>query len=408
MRIIVLIITLSALATGTAWAQTEKEKPQPPVSTDERLKELEQDVDQLSKELKAVRSETDASRPGKTNFLLTGYGTAGFVNAKGKNSTFSSQFNPIFLWRLDDRLFFEGEIELKLSQDQTETGLEYAQLSYVLNDYATIGAGKFLNPANFFIERLHPSWINKLPDKPVALGDQGLMPEGEIGVHVHGAIPLPSSSLQYALFVSNGPQLVTDTPDGAGLVSQDAFLDNNNGKALGGRIGYRPLDGMEFGYALEWGTVGASGDPEFNDVNALFQSVDFSYAHEVTSIGGQIEMRGQWIWSHIDRAIYDASGALGFGPLSFDNRSNGGYVQVAYRPSDAESSVLKNLEGVVRFDELNAPAGDPYRVDESRWTLGVDYWCGPSSVFKLAYQFDDTANPGKNSNAVLAQFAIGF
>ncbi len=408
MKTIVSTLSVLALAAGPAGAQTQKQNPAPQTSSDERLKELEGEVEQLTLDLKSVKSVAEASRPGKTSFLLSGNGTAGYINAKGSDSTFSAQFNPIFLWKLDDRLFFEGEIELKLAEDQTETRLEYAQLSYVVCDYAILGAGKFLNPANYFIDRLHPSWINRLPDKPVALGEQGLMPEGEIGVQLHGAIPISSSSLQYALFVSNGPQLLTDTPEDAGLVNQDAFLDNNNGKALGGRIGFRPHDGMEFGYALETGTVGASSDPNFNDIHAMFQSVDFNYAHDVSAIGGEIDLHAQWIWSHIDQATYDQNGALGFGPLNFVNRSDGGYGQVSYRPSDSASPVLKNLEGIVRFDQLNAPAGEPARFDEQRWTFGLDYWCGPSSVFKLAYQIDEKASPGLDSNAVLAQFAMGF
>ena len=88
---------------------------------------------------------------GSTKMLLTGYGAAGFTERRHGDDGFSAQFNPILLWKLSDKLFFEGEVELELEEHATNTKLELASMYYVANDYLTLGAGKFLNPTNEFI-----------------------------------------------------------------------------------------------------------------------------------------------------------------------------------------------------------------------------------------------------------------
>jgi len=50
-------------------------------------------------------------------------------------------------------------------------------------------------------------------------------------------------------------------------------------------------------------------------------------------------------------------------------------------------------------------------TDEERWTFGLNYWFGPSTVLKAAYQFGErrSATQGNaNVNAFLVQAAMGF
>ena len=129
---------------------------------------------------------------GSTKLLITGYGAAGYTERRHGDDGFTAQFNPIFLWKLSDRLFFEGEIEMELAETVTETKLELASLYYVANDYLTLGAGKFLNPMNSFVERYHMAWVNRLPDKPLAVYD-GLLPETYVGAQARGGFPIAST-----------------------------------------------------------------------------------------------------------------------------------------------------------------------------------------------------------------------
>ena len=375
-----------------------------------RQAELDEAIDDFEKSLKSVKETAQAASPGTTNFLVTGYSFANFTARQGENTSFKAQMEPIFLWRLSDRIFFEGEAEFALEDSEEVFGLEYAHLTYILNDCITIGAGKFLTPFGIFPERLHPAWINKLPDFPLALSeDGGLVPFSQVGVQARGVIPLCEQKLNYAIYFTNGPRLNTgaDEPGLAGSLDAHNFDDNNNNKAFGFRLGYMFSPALEIGYSFMTARVGESGT-SFDKVDAILHGVDLSYVRDVECLCGTIDFRTEWIWSDVDDASYDPTGALGFGPVTFDNDRNGGYVQLAYRPTKYESECIKNLETVVRFDTLRAPHGAPDQFDEQRWTLGLNRWFGPSTVVKFAYEIDNRDNGEKDRDAFLAQFAIGF
>jgi len=175
-----------------------------------RQVETDQALDDIEKNLKDVKAMAKDSFPGSTKMLVTGYGTAGFIaQDHGGSKLFNATFNPIFLWKLSDRILFEGELEAELEGHDTSLALELAQISYLLNDYMTVGAGKFLNPMNYFVERQHMSWVNKLPDKPLAVYD-GLTPEANVGFQIRGAIPAGPTKFGYAFYVANAPELNVD------------------------------------------------------------------------------------------------------------------------------------------------------------------------------------------------------
>src|SRR5205814_820642 len=113
---------------------------------------------------------------GTTKFHIGGFGTATFEARNGDVSNFSATFNPIFLWELTPKLLFESRLEIEPSGSGTNLELEYAELTYLLNDYMTLGAGEFLTPSNVFVERFEALWINKMPDRPLAVYD-GILPE---------------------------------------------------------------------------------------------------------------------------------------------------------------------------------------------------------------------------------------
>jgi hypothetical protein len=91
----------------------------------------------------------------------------------------------------------------------------------------------------------------------------------------------------------------------------------------------------------------------------------------------------------------------------FDNNRDGGYAQLAYRPTKVDSSILRHLEGTFRFDHFNQK-GTPVGYDESRYTFGLSYWLTAKTVFKVAYQLDDKSPGAPDNSGVLVQFATGF
>jgi hypothetical protein len=361
-------------------------------------------TEELRQEVETLKAQVKETFPGTTKFLLAGYGTAGFTARSGEDPFFDAAFNALFLWKMTDRLFFEGELELEFEDEETTINLEVAQAAYLLNDYMTIGVGRFLNPMDFFVERQHMNWVNKLPDKPLAVYD-GLLPESELGGQLRGVIPIGPTKLEYVGFVANAPGLITTTDDFSELGTLDFDNDANFGGhvAVGGHLGFIPIPQLEIGYGIQRSKVG----PRDQAVTAVLQSADFNYVQDSTLFKGLINFRAQWVWSHVGNFAYDPDGSQGFGPLEFNNNRNGGYVELAYRPTHIDNDYIKNFEGVFRYDRFNQ-LHTPVGFDEQRWTLGLNYWVTPSAVLKLAYEFDDKNGGGRDQDAFMMQAAVGF
>jgi hypothetical protein len=364
-------------------------------------------VANIHKEVVAVPplAQSEGSLFGTTKFLLAGWAEGMFEARNGEVSTFSASFNPLFLWELTPRLLFDGRLEIEPSGGGTNVNLVNAQLSYLLNDYIALGVGEFFSPSNVFVERFEPQWINKLPDRPIGVY-HGVLPNISVGAQIRGGFPIGPTRANYAFYVSNGPTLITSDPQNAGSLDFNSYTDINDDKAVGGRVGFLPIPGVEVGYGFETSRPGFQGTP-FDDLRALIQSVDLEITRDSDLLKGRINLFAQYAWSRVDHAVYDPDGSLGFGPLPLTAKRDGGYAELAYRPTKLDIDFLRNLELIFRWDHLSrAPSGlgDP---EETRWTFGIDYWLSPSTVLKAAYEWDHP-NGERNRNALLIQAAMGF
>lgn len=411
--------------------------------------QTEETVEELDTRLQRVSKAAEANRSGSTKQLIAGYADAGFTDLAGQDSTFSASFNPLFHWKPSEKLLLTGELEVGLDGSSTELSLEYAHLSYLANDYLTVGAGKFLTPFGTFSERLHPSWINKLPNSPLSVGHGGIAPSSALGIQLRGGLPAGPTKFNWAVYASNGPTLNVGEGGGADGPDDDDHADEGEGidaaqalalqrssvtggalavdghgdselgslefdnydsfgenKAFGGRVGFLPFPELEIGYSILFGRIDAAGTSR-DQVNAYVHAVDMSYVRDSERLKGILDARVQWNWSQVDDTTYFTDG----GPLSFENTRQGGYAQLAYRPSKFDSIYLQNCEFVGRWDVLDQPSGLPGEIDQERWSIGLNYWFGPSTVAKVAYQFgeQEAADGDKTSiDGVLLQAAMGF
>jgi hypothetical protein len=229
---------------------------------------------------------------GTTKFLLAGWAEGMFEARNGQVSTFSASFNPIFLWELTPKLLFDSRLEIEPSGGGTNVNLVNAQLSYLLNDYIALGVGEFFSPSNVFVERFEPQWINKLPDRPIGVY-HGILPNISVGAQVRGGFPIGPTRANYAFYVSNGPVLNTFDARTAGTLDFNSYTDNNDNKAVGGRVGFLPIPGVEVGYGFETSKPGFQGTT-FHDVQALVQSVDLEVTRDSDLLKGRINLFAQY------------------------------------------------------------------------------------------------------------------
>jgi hypothetical protein len=285
--------------------------------------------------------------------------------------------------------------------------LEYGYVSFFLNKYLTIKAGKFLSPFGIYQERLHPQWINKLPSIPLGFNhdEAPIGPPSEIGVDINGGAQLGSAKVNYSLYVSNGPALISNSD-----ISQNGQLmyasaeDNNKNKALGGRLGLLPFSNSSFeiGGSFQTGIVGDKGT-DYQNVKARQYALDLSYVRQLDFMMGLLDIKGQWNWVNVDQASYiNPADSLGY---TFINNRDAGFIQGAYRPSMFHSKFLKKTELVYRYSSQTLPnleSGKNSELKTTQSTYGINFWYNWRTVIKFAYQSQ------KGNNAFYIQIATGF
>jgi hypothetical protein len=213
----------------------------------------------------------------ESRLFLSGYGTARFIDSQGAPSTFGLQFNPIFHFRLTDRLHFNAELEIELETDleggghgvgtTTELGMEFATIDYLATDWLTLSAGQFLLPFNVFGPKLHPGWINKMASAPPIYGGHGHGGGGiipvldDVGIMASGGTELWSedSKFNYAVYLTNGWGVVHDDEEEEVETVFGTTPDINDNKAVGGRIGFLPIPNLELGGSYQTGRTNAPG-----------------------------------------------------------------------------------------------------------------------------------------------------
>jgi len=342
-----------------------------------------------------TREELDAVRSGTTKFLISGWADAGYEDRKGANSTFTASFHPVFLWKINDQISFESDFE-------------YVTLAYHFHDLLTLEAGRFITPLGSFVRNQRPSWINKLPDRPFVFDPaDGLVPTISVGANLGGGFNAGPTKFNWNAYVANGPSLNTFSAGKFGALEFSRAIDNNRNKAFGGRLGFFPIPELELGGSFMSARVGSKRTLQ-SDTDALIYAADAAYNNVFDAIKGTIDLRAEWVWSNVDDARYE----IGGDEIAFNNnRRNGGYVQAAYRPSKIQHKWVKNLEVAFRYDRIDQPAfhadapdeARSQRVDRDRWSGGLNYWLGHSTVLKFAYEWDT-----RDQDALLFQFAIGF
>lgn len=359
-------------------------------------------------------------KPGKSKFMLRGYYHTGFENITTGNEE-ESIFNPgniapILMYKQSDRLFFEAEFEGEFEDGNFELGLEYANVSYVLNDYAIVRAGKFLLPFGTFMEKLHPAWINRLSTVPLGYGHDGILPTSEIGVELRGAFYTGSIKLNYQLYAINGPQLKVggDEPEEAGMLDFGGVEDNNLDKALGGRLGIFPFSNssLELGVSMLSGAVG-SNETEYEDVRTNMYALDLSFVRNVNFLKSMVDIKGQYNLVQTDDANYDDPEGAPGDRYTYDNESSAYYGQLSIRPSMSGSDFLRKLELVGRYSALESPEGALWEQNPTQTAVGLNYWFDWRTVLKIGYQTTDgigehDSDETITSDLIYVHWAIGF
>ena len=365
--------------------------------------------------------------PGNTKMVITGVTWFGFQsNLNRSNNTIPKTtfndfgFSPMFLYKLSDRLFFESEIEIKndgTADNSAAVDLEYAKLSYTLNKFMTIGAGKMLSPFGAYNERWEPNHIERFPNAPFR-PDDGLLKDDShlfwgavMGMDVRGCIPMGSAKMNYVLYVCNGPKLHTE-PGMGGMIQYENWNDNNSNKEIGGRIGILPFSNssLELGLSGKYGIASNEGDPVYKNIGAAAYAIDYSFVKSIDEIKSNINIRGQFTSLSVDKANYQLADGT---PYTFDNTLQSSFTQFSIRPTMVSSKFLRKTELMFRYCFVTTPVNtDWYNYGgvggtTTRVDLGLTYWLNWRTGLRFAYE-TETMPDGTKQNGFFMRIATGL
>ena len=288
-------------------------------------------------------------------------------------------FNLIMTGTVTDNLFAAAEVEYEHGGE--EMALEYGYFGYTGFEDIRILAGKFIVPFGRFNKDLHPTPINKVPDRPHGFRD--ILPQtyNDVGLWVTGAKAISDDNrIVFDVFVVNGLAGV----DGDGIRSmRDNVEDVDDDKAVGGRLGIEaPYAGFDLGASIYTGKY--AEDAAGESLRLTMFGVDASYQR------AGLVLRGELV-----RASQDATGG--------DLTKTGGYVQASYLFDNGI------VEPVVRFSMRNMPDQPDPVDDDSRLSAGVSFYISSSSSVRLAYSANmEESGFEQDNDTFVTQFNIIF
>jgi hypothetical protein len=379
---------------------------------------------------------------GSHQFTWNGAVAGDFIYDRGNNTnTFALAFQPLVIYRLNDWISFEGEMDGLLPQGTSaQFALPVAMFQLFLNDYLQVNAGLFDQPFGDWYEAQSAVWVNRFVTAPLLYGVEAVVPPTELGLQLRGGLQWGAlgQDLDYTTWVANGPGFDSALPEpvvGQTLNPVNNIQVNTNGKAFGTRIRFYPFPVDSNLGRLELGASTYNG--KWLNGN-WFNSWGIDYAY----LNGNLQTRGEYVQTYRQMP----------GGASQDKRQ-GWYIQFGYFLQGLPlpqlplglNRYIDNLEPIIRYSGVNQRAvvaeeistvpevgfsGSPsiFTPHAREVALGIDYWIEPSIVWQTEFDTElpraggtlfsfsngastPTASPigaTPNDHAILTQFVIGF
>ncbi len=337
---------------------------------------------------------------------LGGYGQHEYMAGRTEVARFRNHRYVLFIYsQISERITHATEIEWEfagspLKKDGElsagEVLLEFSIVDFKLWDWLVFRGGVILVPESFNLR--HDSPTRDLVDRPIAYTT--ILPSTwfESGVGLHGKLNLGEMQrLTYELYLING--LDARIFDGFGLRAARGshFEDNNQDKALTGRLAWSPALGVELGI------FGYSGEYDKADNRINMVNVDFMWRR------GALELLGEAVYVSIDQGFVE-----GFSASSSANTRDavpesmwGFYGQVNYHfqigplwellPDDLKNATFTTA---LRYGGKDTDrARDSAAGDQRRMTLGLNFRPIEAFVWKFDSQWNSKGIDGKRGAA---------
>lgn len=310
-----------------------------------------------------------------------------------------------------EQIRFNSELEIEYGGPDTaasdgEVKVEQAYVDFLMEDWVNLRAGAVLAPFGRY-NLYHDSDLQDLTDRPLLARDIVPTTWTEAGYGFFGEFdPIIGDYedllINYELYAVNGLDAgFSDT--GLRGARNSLKTDNNDNKAIVGRVGFSPFIGQEIGVSGYYGE---------------YDNEDFISGVALDSFWtmGPLELVTEY-------ARFDVQEDTPTSARDLPNFLQGAYVQLNYHfwPEFLDDTVLGRkfdhptftLVGRYDWAEIDDDGNDADfgNNEETRYTIGLNYRPIDNFVVKFEYQFNQTDNETLehgDSNGFLTSVALGF
>ncbi|MCB9748081.1 MAG: hypothetical protein H6755_06715 [Candidatus Omnitrophica bacterium] len=348
---------------------------------------------------------------GLSSVSLGGYADMEYHDLNNAESTFRQhRFVLNLAAQINERLRFNSEYEIEYGGPSSEGGdgeakVEQAYIDYLINDKINLRGGAILVPFGRY-NLYHDSDLQDLTLRPLVARDIVPTTWTEAGYGFFGEFDpvfgdYEDMTVKYEVYGVNGLDGgFSDT--GLGGARNSLKTDNNDGKAVVGRLAVSPFLGHEIGFSGYWGEYADDGDAIKGGALDTFNTF------------GPFELITEYAYFDVEES-----------PTLLTDRANffqGAYAQLNYhfwpeflsdtflgRGFDNPTFTLVGRYDWARIhDDIDSGTGDN---EEERYTIGLNYRPVDNFVIKFEYIFSDTDNEsleeGDGDGFVLST-SIGF
>jgi hypothetical protein len=260
-----------------------------------------------------------------------------------------------------------------------EIKIEFATVDFTVNEGLNFRGGVILSPIGR-LNVLHDAPMLDLTERPLV--DQTVIPStlSESGIGAFGVVyPGETWVVDYEAYLVNGfsdgvvEDGVLDMREGRGSRKQD----NNNARALVGRLGVSPRLGTEIGASLHTGSYDAAGEQ-----NLTLAAFDARFAQ------GPVEILGEGALARADLPDTTGDDAAA--------RSAGFYLEGRVHVLAGAVAALPQsvFTAVVRLDYVDTDR-ETDGADRQRLTLGLNFRPTEQTVIKNDVLFDRGRGSGE-------------
>lgn len=355
--------------------------------------------------------------------IVGGYMDIEYWNRANQGNSYFDQHRlvPFIYGDISDRVKFAAEIEFEHGE---ELSVEFASIDYLIQEPINLRAGILLLPLGKF-NLLHDAPLRDLTERPLV--SQRIIPSTlhQPGIGAYGTFyPTTLSKLDYEVYFISG---FTNAFGGDGNPNNDSNItvkngirsarsnntefDNNDGKAVVGRLAFSPLLGVEIGGSGFFGSY----DPQSKRPLAIW-ALDWTFQR------GPFELIGESAWAYIRDNNLGVNGT----PNGQPRRMQGYYVQLNYHflpewLSNVAPSFFKQevstFTAVARWEQMNLGQDlnsntEAGKLGEwQRLTLGLNFRPTEDTVFKTDFQYTPVGRNGDlriHDTAFVASWATYF